>query len=537
MTENRHIKFTAERHTKDDRPRSIDRRHFVLGWDNREKRQLIAERIETLNIEVAALDEAIATHEVALEQVRDVRLSASEAVAVAEFDTLDVRRHQDELAALEQERRQLESASTAVQALKQRMSDAEATGLRLQGAYDDAIRSHARLVDNTAEAEQLVAAARQQLKAVADPQAYGAHAAAFDSIVESLGEPLSVKNLFACEQEWTRRTRVEIDRMRQPLEQLGERMVEAMNRFLREFKEEQADLDASRQSLDSFLGLLAQIREEDLPRHERKFKDRLNDKVTQEVALFHTSLKEERRRIEGKIGQLNKALAQLEYRPGTFMKLEPRPVADREIEDFRRSLRECLDHSFDGSSEANEARFLRIEKLVARLGDSEKTRWRDKVIDVRNWYNFAARELDKATNETHSFHEGSSGQSGGEKAKLAFTILVAAIAYQYDLDPTGMTPGRFHFVVVDEMFSKIDDQNAEYALRLFEQFGLQLLIVAPLDAKARVTEPFVDSYLQVVKDDSTGRSQLFSMTAREYDDVVQQFSVTSEQVARRVTAK
>jgi uncharacterized protein YPO0396 len=84
-----------------------------------------------------------------------------------------------------------------------------------------------------------------------------------------------------------------------------------------------------------------------------------------------------------------------------------------------------------------------------------------------------------------------------------------------------MTPGRFHFVVVDEMFSKIDDENARRALQLFERFGLQILIVAPLDAKARVTEPFVDSYLHVVKDEVTNRSQLFSMSAREYEEIVQ----------------
>ena len=35
-----------------------------------------------------------------------------------------------------------------------------------------------------------------------------------------------------------------------------------------------------------------------------------------------------------------------------------------------------------------------------------------------------------------------------------------------------------HFVVVGEMFSKVDDRYAEYALSLFRQFGLQLLIVA-----------------------------------------------------------
>jgi len=160
-----------------------------------------------------------------------------------------------------------------------------------------------------------------------------------------------------------------------------------------------------------------------------------------------------------------------------------------------------------------------------------------KVIDVRNWYNFAAQEIERETGAIKSCYDGSSGQSGGEKAKLAFTILVAALAYQFDVDPTGQTPGRFQFVVVDEMFSKVDDQNAEYALKLFKQFGLQLLIVAPLDAKARVTEPFVDRYLHVVKDTTTNRSQLFSMTAREYDEVVKQFSGNGKRQATPRTTK
>lgn len=70
------------------------------------------------------------------------------------------------------------------------------------------------------------------------------------------------------------------------------------------------------------------------------------------------------------------------------------------------------------------------------------------------------------------------------------------------------------------MFSKVDDQHAEYALKLFEKFGLQLLIVAPLDAKACVTQPYVGSYLHVVKDVVTNHSETFSMTAREFEDVV-----------------
>jgi len=44
------------------------------------------------------------------------------------------------------------------------------------------------------------------------------------------------------------------------------------------------------------------------------------------------------------------------------------------------------------------------------------------------------------------------------------------------------------------MFSRSDETNSRYALQLFAQFHLQLLIVCPFDARARVVEPFVSSY-------------------------------------------
>jgi uncharacterized protein YPO0396 len=68
------------------------------------------------------------------------------------------------------------------------------------------------------------------------------------------------------------------------------------------------------------------------------------------------------------------------------------------------------------------------------------------------------------------------------------------------------------------MFSRIDDRNSKYALDLFAKFGLQLLIVAPLDAKARITESYVRCYLHVVKDVMTNKSEVFHMTAREFKE-------------------
>ena len=218
--------------------------------------------------------------------------------------------------------------------------------------------------------------------------------------------------------------------------------------------------------------------------------------------MLHGGLEDDRQEIRDKIEQLNSALRLLEWKAGTYMRLEPSDVADREIQDFRRELSGCLSGSLDGTPEANEATFVKIEKLIIKLRDENNDRWRQKVIDVRNWFNFAARELVAETGEARSLYDGGTGQSGGEKGKLAFLVLVAAIAYQYDLQPDAPSSDKFHFVMVDEMFSRSDDQHAEYALELFERFGLQLLIVAPLDAKARVTEPYVGTYLHVRQESS-----------------------------------
>ncbi len=539
MTENRHVKFGNDRHEKDDRPRAVDPRHYVLGWDNREKRARVAARIRDLQAEFAELQRTIKGQQESLDLLRSQQSAAAAALEVAEFDAIDVGRHEREIAALQREKSELESSNEAIKLLRKRLERAEKDARQLDQQREEASERIGEFTTQITSGKQSIANQQRQIAAAQANGAYDASRVQFDLIRESLGEPLlSIENIFDRERRWKDDTERRVEKLRKAIEPLGDNLVAAMGRYLREFKEEQTDLDASVHALDSFLGLLHNIRDEDLPRHEKKFKDRLNDKVTQEVAMFHSSLRNECKQIECKIEQLNVALAQLEYHPGTFMRLEPREVNDREIADFRRSLRECLDEALENSDAANESRFLRIKQLVERLADSNNTRWRDKVIDVRHWFDFAAREVESESGETRSFYEDSAGQSGGEKAKLAFTILVAAIAYQYDLDPSGRTPGRFHFVIVDEMFSKVDDQNAEYALRLFEQFGLQLLIVAPLDSKARVTEPFVDCYLHVVKDEATHCSQLYSMTAREYEEVVNSFSGNGTPVpGRRVTAK
>ncbi len=519
LTRERHVKIGGKRHEKDDRPHVADPRNYVLGWDNHEKRRLLHDAIVERKRELESLDKQLAALDAELKQLRSRKTAVEQLQSFGDFSALDFAAEEREIKSLRREQRTLEESNDAVRLLKQRLAETESHQKALQAQRDQSIVAVRDLKRELDDGERLIAVAQRKLDERRRDGTLAEHAASFAELdARFVEQPLTAADLFERERGFLEQLHENVDRLLDELRPRETELCTAMSNFLHECPEEQNDLRADINYLDSFLGLAERIEKEGLPRHERRFKERLNEKVTQEIGLLNGALQTEAGEIRTNIELLNQSLRQLEYRAGTHMRLEPRPVRDPDIADFQNSLKECLAGTFEGTPEADEARYKRIEKLIDRL--REEQRWREKVTDVRKWFDFAARELDDAGGVERGYYEDSTGQSGGEKAKLAFTILVAAIAYQYDIDPHHPTQDRFHFVVVDEMFSKVDDQYAEYALELFEKFGLQLLIVAPLDAKARVTEPYVGCYLHVVKDPQANTSEIFSMTAREFESVL-----------------
>ena len=111
------------------------------------------------------------------------------------------------------------------------------------------------------------------------------------------------------------------------------------------------------------------------------------------------------------------------------------------IKDFRAELRACTDDalSADATDQYSEQKFLQvkaiIERFIGREGRTEADRWWTRyVTDVRNWYKFSASERWHADNTEHEHYADSAGKSGGQKEKLAYTILAASLAYQFKLE-------------------------------------------------------------------------------------------------------
>jgi len=519
MTIHRHVKQNHRQHAKDDRNPEDDRRNFVLGWDNRAKREALEQSIRNQQTKVDSLKQRITELRQQCDRATATLTVIVELVQLADFDDIDDYRHEFEASQLQMEKARLEASNDRVIELKAKLASIDAEIHGLDSDRDAFFDERSRTQKQFDDGGRILSSVRPSLDAAANNGLFESTQRHFSGIEAQLGgRVLTVENIVRLPNQVANELSVCVKVLEQSLGPIRDELTKAMGKLLTKFPVFETELDPTPQSLSSFEALHDRISQDDLPRHERRFRQRLKEKVLQEIGLLHGSLEDEREEIRSKIETLNGALRELDWRADSFMRLEPSDTSDAEIRDFRRDLAGCLEGTLDGTDDANEATFTRIEKLVGRLRDDANLRWREKVIDVRNWFKFAAREYDKVTGEARSYYDGGTGQSGGEKGKLAFLVLVAAIAYQYDLRIDDPNSERFHFVMVDEMFSRSDDIRAKYALNLFARFGLQLAIVAPLDAKAKVTESHVGMYGHIIKDSETNRSELISLTAQQYRD-------------------
>ena len=296
-----------------------------------------------------------------------------------------------------------------------------------------------------------------------------------------------------------------------------------MRKFKDSYSRETEELDVSLAAAHEYVAILKRLTEEDLPRHQGRFQRMLRENTINDIALLNGELEREREAIVDKIERINLSLASLDYNEGTYIRLEQEHNPDMEIRQFREDLRNCLGETLSQTADQiySENKFQMVKQLIDRFKGrdgltTEDQRWTQKVTDVRNWYTFSASERWKADNEERERYSDSSGKSGGQKEKLAYTILASALAYQFGLE-WGETRSRsFRFVMIDEAFGRGSDESARYALKLFQGLNLQLLIVTPLQ-KIHVIEDYVKT-VNYVHNPTGQLSMVRNLTIEQYQE-------------------
>ena len=516
------IKAPGERHEKDDRHHISDRSRFILGWTNAAKIATLEAKARRMETELAELGSRIAALQGEHRTLQARLETLSKLDEYRDFRELDWRPLATEVARLQEERSQLESTSDVLKELTGRLQALVQSRQETEAQLEDHKDRRSKTEQRQADAQAL----RAQTEALLDTPDHAVHQTRFDALdalrTEALGEHhLTVESCDHREQDMRSWLQARIDSETKARERLRERIVRTMTEYKEAYRLDTQDVDVSVEAGADYAAMLKALQADDLPRFEARFKELLNENTIREVANFQSQLNRERETIRERIDEINRSLTQIDYNPGRYIVLEARAAQDADIRDFQGELRACTEGSLTGSEDAqySEAKFLEVKRIIERFrgreGQAEMDRrWAAKVTDVRNWFAFSASERWREDNKEYEHYSDSGGKSGGQKEKLAYTILAASLAYQFGLEWGAVRSRSFRFVTIDEAFGRGSDESAQYGLRLFEQLNLQLLIVTPLQ-KIHIIEPFVANVGFVHNED--GRtSKLRNLSIEEY---------------------
>ncbi len=508
----------GDRHEKDDRFAIGDRTRWVLGWSNADKIEALLARGAGCQKKQNDIDVRLREVERPLGELDKRRRALAQIEVYPSFTDVDWQACAADVSAMTAEKAEIEQGNEQLAQLTARL---EGVGSELEQATNRQGELQQRIGELNSELTRL---AERRSRAEAVRSAVGEvdaerYRAAYQALTTTLPEPSDEGACDEAEREHVDALTRRIDKAREAATTAANRAVASMAQVRQAWPALTSELDAAIEAADGFRALRDRVAGDDLPRFEAEFKEQLNTNAIREIASFDSWLRASAREIQSRIDTINESLAAIEYNPGRSITLLHQPTPNHEVKDFRADLRACTDDALAGDALYSEARFVQVTRILERFrgrtGQTEQDkRWTALVTDVRNWFVFAASERDRETGSEWEHYADSDGKSGGQKEKLAYTILAASLAYQFRLQ-WGVRHARdFRFALIDEAFGRGSDASTRYALDLFRRLGLQLLVVTPLQ-KVHVIEPYVRA-VGFVENRTGDRSRLRTLTIEDY---------------------
>ena len=473
------VKTGGRRHEKDDRRAIDDRRQYVMGFSNLRKvealRQEAADQAQEREDLKALLRRCKAQRKKA-RQCGEAGMRLSAAAAFTAIDTADVARDiqtaRAEIAALRAEddagqklRGEEQELLTRLSGLRRAIESRQRTLSRCELVLEQLQADRAADQAELARTDALALAKAEPLLTAHAADAWGGRTFAHE-------ERQSLQNSY---QNWLGARQRETAR---ELETETSRLAAAMEAFNRSFPAQARDLLPRPEAQAEYEALLEDLERDGLPQYERRFRALLEENTINQMALFYANLKLRAQEIKERIASINASLKGIDYDAGRYIEISCVHTHVRAVQDFRRALDACMAAAADAPDGCGEQQYAQVAALASRFTDS-------------------------------------GGKSGGQKEKLAYTILAASIVYNFGLEGSHAGEQSLRFAVIDEAFLKSSDASARFGLKLFQQLDLQLLVVTPL-LKIPTIAPFVQHVGFVWQDDVQHRSYLRNISIEEF---------------------
>ncbi len=513
ITQEGQYKVGNQRHIKDDRRELWDRRNFVLGWSNQEKIRAVEEHLNQLRIEKGEIENKLKELSTENKNNTSYQGKLAQLVAYKNWQELNWKDEVDSIIQLEKERDELQNSNNILKTLQDRLEVVQDEIKEQEGLKAKTLEAKGKLDDKIETSKTEIGKCEQALINILqnEIETY------YPKIDAELNEiQLTIKIIDDAKSNLISAKGIERKNISGRQSTVRDKIIQKMKEYKDKFPSDSLELADGIDDRHEYLNKLEKIINEGLPAHEATLKTMLNKNTIDDIVAFDNKLDIHEKEIRTKIKNINEHLKEIEFNKGTYIELIADRNRDQDIKLFKEDLKACYSNILDTTDAYNESRFLDVQKILNRFRSNENKDidWTNKVTDVRNWFDFNASERYFADNVEKEFYAGSSGKSGGQKEKLAYTIIASALAYQFGLKIGEPKSKSFRFAVIDEAFGKGSDASAEYGLELFKKLNLQLLIVTPLQ-KIHIIENYINS-VNYVSNTEGNNSELQNLTVEEY---------------------
>ncbi len=514
------------KHQKDDRRFVTDKANYIFGWDNAEKIRFIEKQAKDLDNQIRETEDAvyeIESKRKVLEKKKEGLIKLSH---YDKFSMLDWKSLAAEIEHLKSRKRKLLESSDKLRELEEQKQEVEHDIAEKETHKEELSRDRVLIEEEIRRYNMETDENSRLLEAYAHAD-LTAHFAFLVPYIDRIGKSIRLDTIdrvretvaSAIEQDLklrgdeTRRAEKQVIRNMECFKYGNE---EIRDKYP-DWTAETINLQQDTSYLNEYRAIHDRIESEDLPRHKERFKQHMNKQMANDIINFKALFDHRVVEIKANVSEINEALKEIDYNthPGTYIRLAEKDENDVRIRDFKEMLLKAIPDAVkfaDEDEQELEFSFNNIKALTEKLsGESD---WRRYVTDVRNWLKFAAEENYREDDKQKQYYEDSQSLSGGEKAKLAYTILASAIAYQFGIRQRHINLKSFRFVVVDEAFSKVDPDNALYAMELFKRLNLQLMLVTPLD-KINLAEKYIHA-VHYVENKFQRDSAIYDLTIEQY---------------------
>lgn len=481
-----------DRHERDDDPR---KRH-ILGWDNRELLREYNRKGRELSDEISKLIRLNDNIQKQLNAIDDTDKLLSLFLEIKYYSKLDWQTDAVEIAKLSDRKQELENSNDVYKDLKKQ---------------SDVLQEEIKILDKEKSitdreifgTESNISTLKTEQKETEiflknyDSDNLSAELENIKNLTQSIENQLRYEYFFKQKRDFEKQIDGKILGVNTQKNTAESTIRKRMNKYRNPSKEiteqfsdwetDMTDLGTEMEDLYGYIDHYKRIKDDNLVIFKERFQQEFNKGVTKSLTDFVNWLEIQHEKIEDKITEINDSLKEIPYNlnPDTYIQIEQTKTKNKRINEFRFEKLNNWQMDYSQAAMSQNMQELEIENFIHKiqpfikeLKDDERRRL--EITDVRNWSDFKAKEFWKADDTQKQVFESSTSLSGGEAAQLAYTVLGAAIAHQFNINKDNTNNRSFRFIVIDEAFSKLDEDKSKYLLKLCKNLGLQLMIVTPL---------------------------------------------------------